>query len=312
MKAFKPRGYNSLSPYLVVEEAQSLIDFLQKIFTIIELRKDHYPSGLIAHAEIQIDDTILMLCDEQESKLKRHSSIHVYVENVDETYVKAVNAGANKAIKPKAQNLDEDRQGSFVDIAGNQWSISTQKPTFKAKKNIVVASLNPVKIQAAKRGFERMFKESSFEVTGISVPSNVSDQPMTSKETLKGALNRAKNAQKEIIQADYWVGIEGGIEIVNDQMQVFAWIVVLSSQMLGKAQTSVFYLPNRIKELVESGIELGHADDMVFNRENSKQGNGAVGILTNDLIDRTDYYIEAVILALIPFVNKKLYAKTKT
>jgi non-canonical (house-cleaning) NTP pyrophosphatase len=53
---------------------------------------------------------------------------------------------------------------------------------------------------------------------------------------------------------------------------------------------------------------LGHADDRVFGRENSEQTNGAVGLLTKDLIDRTAYYEHAVVLALVPFVNPGLYA----
>jgi non-canonical (house-cleaning) NTP pyrophosphatase len=52
---------------------------------------------------------------------------------------------------------------------------------------------------------------------------------------------------------------------------------------------------------------LGDADDIVFKRSNSKQKNGAVGILTDNLINRTDYYTHAIILALIPFTNSKLY-----
>ncbi|MEA2092741.1 MAG: DUF84 family protein, partial [Patescibacteria group bacterium] len=55
------------------------------------------------------------------------------------------------------------------------------------------------------------------------------------------------------------------------------------------------------------GKELGEADDIVFQRNNSKQENGAVGILTGDVVDRTKCYTEAVILALIPFKNVNLY-----
>lgn len=54
-------------------------------------------------------------------------------------------------------------------------------------------------------------------------------------------------------------------------------------------------------------MEFGYADDMVFMRNNSKQGNGAVGIVINNVIDRVEYYRQAIILALIPIVNKELY-----
>ena len=66
-------------------------------------------------------------------------------------------------------------------------------------------------------------------------------------------------------------------------------------------------MPTKISNLIKEGYELGDADDMVFKRSNSKQKNGAVGILTDNLINRTDYYSHAIILALIPFTNTKLY-----
>ena len=90
-------------------------------------------------------------------------------------------------------------------------------------------------------------------------------------------------------------------------MEAFAWIVINGKDISGKAQTSTFQLPPKIVELINQGVELGHADDLVFKRNNSKQGNGAVGILTHDIIDRVEYYRHAVILALIPFVNSELY-----
>ncbi len=76
--------------------------------------------------------------------------------------------------------------------------------------------------------------------------------------------------------------------------------------LTGKARTGAFMLPQEVANLVRSGIELGHADDQVFGRSNSKQTNGAVGLLTADLIDRQRYYEHAVILALVPFKNLTL------
>ena len=109
------------------------------------------------------------------------------------------------------------------------------------------------------------------------------------------------------MDADYWVGIEGGVEKKGNEMQVFAWIYIQSKEMVGKARTATFDLPKKIIELIDSGMELGDADDVIFNRRNSKQKNGAVGILTKDLIDREKYYTHAIIMALIPFNNMDLY-----
>jgi inosine/xanthosine triphosphatase len=173
-------------------------------------------------------------------------------------------------------------------------------------KTIIVASKNPVKIQAALNGFEKMFPEETFQAEGVSAPSGVSDQPMTDTETLQGALNRAQNAQASAASGDYWVGIEGGCDEQQGDMQAFAWVVVLSRERIGKARTGTFMLPTEVARLVREGVELGEADDRVFKRSNSKQGNGAVGILTRDVIDRTVYYEHAVVLALVPFKNPDL------
>lgn len=175
-------------------------------------------------------------------------------------------------------------------------------PTHK----IVVASTNPVKIQAALNGFQQMFPVQLFTASGISVPSGVSAQPMTSAETLQGAVGRATAARASQPDADYWVGIEGGVEESGGEMEVFAWVVILSPDRMSKGRTGTFYLPQEVIRLVHQGIELGHADDMVFGRTNSKQQNGSVGLLTADAITRLSYYEHAVILALVPFKNDTL------
>ena len=79
-------------------------------------------------------------------------------------------------------------------------------------KKIIVASKNPVKINATLLGFQKMFSNEMFEIEGVSVSSEVSDQPSSDLEAFQGAWNRAENASKKIENADFWVGIQGGIE----------------------------------------------------------------------------------------------------
>ena len=174
-------------------------------------------------------------------------------------------------------------------------------------KKIIVASQNPVKLQAVKMGFEQVFSDEIFDVQGVAVASGVNDQPFTHEETLQGAVNRVESAQQASAQADYWVGVEGGVEDVNGELHAFAWIVVRSTSLQGKGCTGIFVLPPRVAELVHGGMELGDADDVVFQRSNSKQENGAVGLLTGDVITRASLYAHAVVLALIPFRNMELY-----
>jgi inosine/xanthosine triphosphatase len=174
-------------------------------------------------------------------------------------------------------------------------------------KKVIIASKNPVKIQSVKNGFEKMFLDQDFEFIGVSTPSGVADQPISNSETFLGAKNRANTIFGKFKDADFHVGIEGGIEQFENEMEAFAWIFILSKDKYGKARTGTFFLPNEVVNLIKEGKELGDADDIVFNRRNSKQESGAVGILTGDVIDRTKYYTEAVILALIPFKNVDLY-----
>lgn len=173
---------------------------------------------------------------------------------------------------------------------------------------IIVASKNPVKIESTKDAFTKMFKNEIFEIEGIGVESGVSNQPMGEEETLLGATNRVNNVSLLSPEADYWIGIEGGLKIVGEGMEAFAWVVIKSKNGIkSQGRTASFYLPKEIVALIKQGKELGEADDIVFKRQNSKQANGAVGILTGDVLTRTDYYETAIILALIPFKNPELY-----
>ena len=174
-------------------------------------------------------------------------------------------------------------------------------------RKIIVSSLNPVKSDAVKNGFKRMFPHEKFSLVQISVESGVSDQPMTDMESHKGALNRAMNACKAAPDGDFWVGVEGGCDYLNGEMVAFAWIVIQGNEKKGSARTALFRLPKEVQSLVETGLELGLADDKVFGEENSKQNSGAVGLLTSDVVTRTTLYEQAVILALIPFKNQELY-----
>lgn len=172
---------------------------------------------------------------------------------------------------------------------------------------IIVASQNPVKIDSVKIGYNKIFTNKNIELNGVSVPSGVSDQPMDNIETLTGAMNRASNAKNQFPNADLWVGIEGGIEKIGEEMAAFAWIVIQSENKIGRSKTGTFFLPPQVAKLINEGKELGEADDIVFGDSNSKQKGGAVGLLTDNVIDRTKLYVEAVVLALIPFKNKNLY-----
>jgi len=171
---------------------------------------------------------------------------------------------------------------------------------------IVVASKNPVKLNAVKEGLS-VFLNEPIDLLAVAVASGVSDQPMSDMETLEGAETRVKNAQSQFPDFDFYVGIEGGVEESISGLIAFAWVVISHGKKIGRARTAGFFLPPQVARLVHEGMELGDADDIVFSKQNSKQQNGAVGLLTNDIITRKSLYMPAVQMAFIPFLNPELY-----
>lgn len=162
---------------------------------------------------------------------------------------------------------------------------------------ILVASSNPVKIEATRRASEQLFPKQSLNVTGQAIESGVGAQPKTDAETLKGALNRVTRLSK-IQSADYWVGIEGGIELHSKETYCFGWIVVLSATGdIGKGRSAAFILPQAANKLLHQGKELGDVMDVLHQRSNVKQAEGAIGLLTNNLITRTELYYHPLIIA---------------
>ncbi len=171
---------------------------------------------------------------------------------------------------------------------------------------IIVASKNPVKVNASKIGFELMFNE-SVEAIGVSIPSGVADQPMSDEDTRKGSEFRANGAKQKHPEADYWVGIEGGVDKLNSVIHTFGWITILSNNKTGQARSATIPLPNAVEAGLQNGEELGDINDKLFHKDNSKQKGGTSGILTKGVMDRLELYRHAMVLALIPFVNKNLY-----
>jgi len=171
--------------------------------------------------------------------------------------------------------------------------------------HVLVGSKNPTKTNAVEKAFGVFFKKNKIIVKGKEAHSGVSDQPMSEQETKKGALTRLRYLEKKY-SADFYVGIEGGVDYDDGTMVAFAWVYTSNRILFGKGKTSLFQILKEIQSLIEGGMELGEADDIVFKRKNSKSKDGAVGILTNKNITRTNYYKNAVVMSLIPFVNKNL------
>ena len=124
---YKPEGYNSVSPYFIVDGAQKMVDFLKELFDAQEKRRYDMPDGTIMHVELQIDDSIIMLGDSSKQFPAVTHVMHVYVEDVDKTFDRALRLGCISIEEPREREGDPDRRGTFQDFAGNIWSIGTQK-----------------------------------------------------------------------------------------------------------------------------------------------------------------------------------------
>jgi PhnB protein len=122
----KPQGYTSLSPYLVVHGAQKVIDFLKQTFGATELRRYDMPDGSIMHAELRVDDTVVMIADGGGEWPPFPSWLHVCVPDVDATYARALKAGGVSVQAPERKEGDPDRRGGVKDPGGNTWWIATQ------------------------------------------------------------------------------------------------------------------------------------------------------------------------------------------
>lgn len=124
--SFKPEGYNSASPYFIVNGAQQLMDLLVALFDARPLRRYDRPDGSIMHAEIALDDSVLMIADSSDQYPPITLVMHVYVPDADAVFKQAMSLGCISVDPPAQKDGDPDRRGTFKDFAGNMWSVGTQ------------------------------------------------------------------------------------------------------------------------------------------------------------------------------------------
>lgn len=121
----KPERYTSVAPYLIVDGAAKTIEFLTCVFGAKELRRFAGPDGKLMHAEVCIDDTVVMLADGGPGWPPIPSHVHIYVPDVDATYKRALGAGATSVQVPVKKD-DPDKRGGVKDAGGTTWWIATK------------------------------------------------------------------------------------------------------------------------------------------------------------------------------------------
>lgn len=174
---------------------------------------------------------------------------------------------------------------------------------------VLVGSINPVKINAAKTAFSKYFD--GVDAEGVKVDSKVSNQPMED-ETFNGAYNRAMElkglSESRNLGADYFVGIEGGMTKLHGKYFAFGAMCVMDKGgRAGFGTSAHFELPDSISKRLLDGHELGDVMDTMLNEKNTKQKGGAIAFLTRNVMDRKELYVNGIVVALVPFINEGLY-----
>jgi inosine/xanthosine triphosphatase len=170
---------------------------------------------------------------------------------------------------------------------------------------IVLGSNSPVKINATRQAFETYFDY--VEVKGISVPSGIKPFPTSEEETFQGAVNRAK-AVSEMEPADYFVGLEGGLQTLNGYTIVKQIAIVLHDEKTGVGVSSGYTAPETlINQLDMTTDESRKILDRYFGQTEILSKEGIIGVLTNGKLNRTSISRDAVICALTGFINPQYY-----
>ncbi|KAJ3281014.1 hypothetical protein HDU79_011160 [Rhizoclosmatium sp. JEL0117] len=176
---------------------------------------------------------------------------------------------------------------------------------------VAVGTTNLSKLRAVTQALATIFpgrKECEIVVKGVSVASGVSDQPMSDEETIEGATNRAQRAFAAVEGADFGIGVEGGIHKIGDQYFDGGWVVVVDKDgRAGIGCSARYQLSQKIMELVLKGDELGVVMDRLTGQTDIKQSAGAMGILTNGIVNRDTCMVHGIYFAFSKWISDVKY-----
>ncbi|MGM3174450.1 inosine/xanthosine triphosphatase [Dickeya lacustris] len=165
--------------------------------------------------------------------------------------------------------------------------------------HVVASTTNPAKIRAITLAFADVFGADNCRIEGVDVDSGVPSQPQGSVETRTGARNRVMRARQVRPEADFWVGVEAGIE----ESMTFAWMVIENATIRGESRSASLVLPDSILQGISAGRELGDEMARLTGIQDIKRQGGAIGVFTDGKLSRTSVYYQALLLALVPFHN---------
>jgi uncharacterized glyoxalase superfamily protein PhnB len=125
MPEWKPQDYPSVSPYLICREPERLIAFMKAVFGAPLLRRFDRPDGTLKHAELRLDDSVVMVGGGATVYRSSQVHLHVYVADAQAVYDRAIERGAEPVQPPSRKEIGDDLRGGFRDPVGNYWWVAT-------------------------------------------------------------------------------------------------------------------------------------------------------------------------------------------
>ncbi|HEX7018338.1 MAG TPA: inosine/xanthosine triphosphatase [Patescibacteria group bacterium] len=182
--------------------------------------------------------------------------------------------------------------------------------------HIFVGSTNPVKINAVVNATSETWPDVIVE--GFEVPSGISEQPMSDEETRQGATNRAKAALEAGLKGHsstgeaLGIGLEGGVFKQGPELWSTVWVVVVDKDgNMSESNGARFKVPDQIAQPILKGGEMGPVVSQLFGRNDIKQKQGAIGVITQGFVDRTEEYTGIAKLALGLWYGRDWYQTIK-
>ena len=169
---------------------------------------------------------------------------------------------------------------------------------------ILMGTKNPGKIEGARQAFEKYFDDINIE--GISVDSNVSDQPVN-EEIFQGAKNLKAYAEKNNLEADFFIASEAGItDLLGDWIDINAVVIEDSKGFQSVGVSQGFPIPNKYIDEIKS-TELGKVMDKIFSGKELGKGKGGISFLTRDVVTRIELTKNAFVMALTSHINGDMW-----
>jgi inosine/xanthosine triphosphatase len=170
---------------------------------------------------------------------------------------------------------------------------------------IAIGSENPAKLKAAKLAVKKIYPNA--KIFQVRVSSNVNDQPKSEGEAIKGAINRASQAQKRL-NSDFGIGMEGGIHRIGKKWFECGWIAVVNKKgKIGLGSSARFEVSEKIHKRLLNGEDLAQVIDDLARRKDIAKKEGAMGVLTKGHLPRHKAYSHGIIFAFAPFISNSKY-----